>query len=71
MGMHEGRAALRKSMKELQMHWNETKSQWRDSNASGFESRFLVPLEMDAKQAISAMDEMSAILQKIKQDCGE
>ena len=71
MGMTEGRATLRKSMKELQMHWNETKAQWRDSNAAGFETRFLVPMEMDAKMAISAMDQMAAVLQKIKQECGE
>ena len=28
MGMTEGRASLRKSVKELMMHWAETKSNW-------------------------------------------
>jgi hypothetical protein len=71
MGMHEGRAALRKSVKELFMHWNEAKAQWNDGNARGFESKNLIPLEQDAKTAISAMDTMSALLGKIKSDCEE
>ena len=71
MGMHEGRASLRKSMKELTMRWAEVRSQWSDSNAHAFEDRFLVPFEQDAKMAISGMDAMAQILQKIKQECGE
>ncbi|MGD0769450.1 MAG: hypothetical protein ABSB42_14800 [Tepidisphaeraceae bacterium] len=69
MGMQEGRGALRKAMKEMQMHWSETKSQWNDGNASSFESRFLAAWEADAKRAISAMDTMATILSKITQEC--
>jgi hypothetical protein len=69
MGMHEGRARLNKSMKELMMRWNETKSQWNDSNARGFESRFLAPLEQDAKAAVGAMDHMAQVIQRIRGDC--
>jgi hypothetical protein len=69
--MTEGRASLRKAVKELQMHWNETKSQWRDSNATAFENKFIVPFDMDAKMAVSGMDQMAQILQRIKQECGE
>lgn len=69
MGMVEGRATLRKSMKELMMRWAETKSQWNDANAAAFESKYLVPLEADAKKAVNAMDQMSQILQRIKQEC--
>ena len=71
MGVPEGRGALGKAMKELIMRWRETKSQWRDSNAHAFETRFIVQFEMDAKQAVSGMDTMAHVLQKIKSDCGE
>jgi hypothetical protein len=71
MGMHEGRAALRKSVKELVMHWNETKAKWNDGNARSFENKYIVQLDQDAKTAISAMDTMSAILSRIKSDCQE
>jgi hypothetical protein len=69
MGMHEGRAQLNKSVKELMMHWNETKTQWNDATARSFESKYLTPLEQDAKAAVGAMDTMAQILQKIKGDC--
>ena len=71
MGMHEGRAALRKSVKELVMHWTEVRAHWNDGNARSFESKYLVPLDQDAKAAVSAMDTMSALLGKIKSDCEE
>ncbi|MGD0461055.1 MAG: hypothetical protein ABSB74_01070 [Tepidisphaeraceae bacterium] len=69
MGMHEGRARLNKSVKELMMHWNETKSQWNDGTSRAFESKFLTPLEQDAKTAVGAMDHMAQILQKVRSDC--
>jgi hypothetical protein len=69
MGMHEGRARLNKSVKELMMRWNETKSQWNDGTARGFETKYLTPLEQDAKAAVGAMDHMAQVLQKIRSDC--
>lgn len=69
MGMHEGRAQVNKSVKELMTRWSETKSQWSDANARGFESKYLIPMEQDAKAAVGAMDHMAQILAKIKQDC--
>lgn len=69
MGVYEGRGQLGKSMKELANHWQETKSQWKDANADRFEKKHLVPLEMDLRQAVSAMDVMSQLLAAIKRDC--
>ncbi len=69
MGMHEGRARLGKSVKELMMKWSEAQSQWNDSTSKAFEKRFLVPIDMDSRQAIGAMDQMANLLQKIKHDC--
>jgi hypothetical protein len=69
MGMTEGRASLRKSVKELMFHWSEAKAHWNDATSHGFENKFLVPLDLDAKHALSAMDTMAQILSRIKQDC--
>jgi len=69
MGMHEGRARLGKSVKELAARWNETKSHWSDTTAKQFEMNHLLNIEMDAKQAFSAMDAMIQVLQQIKRDC--
>ena len=69
MGVHEGRARLGKSMKELMMRWSETTTRWKDANADAFESRYLAPLEIDARSAVGAMDQMTQILAQIKRDC--
>ena len=69
MGMPEGRAALGKSVKELLMHWSETKLQWNDATAIRFEKDFIVSTEADAKMAVNAMDQMTAILSRIRHDC--
>jgi hypothetical protein len=69
MGMHEGRARLGKSVKDLLMRWNEARNHWGDSTSKAFEMKHLVPIEMDARQAVSAMDSMAQILQQIKRDC--
>jgi len=69
MGMHEGRARLNKSVKELMARWNETKSQWNDGTSRAFEVKYLTPLEQDAKTAVGAMDHMAQVLQKMRSDC--
>lgn len=69
MGMHEGRARVGKSIKELLSRWSETRSHWDDSTAKAFESRFLQSWEQDARQAINAMDQMARVLQQIRHDC--
>jgi hypothetical protein len=69
MGMSEGRARLGKSVKELMMRWAETKSHWNDAASKAFEGRFITPVELDSRQAVSAMDGMAQILQQIKRDC--
>jgi hypothetical protein len=69
MGMHEGRARLGKSVKELQARWSEARMHWDDSTAKAFEMQHLLNIEMDARQAFSAMDSMIQVLQQIKRDC--
>jgi hypothetical protein len=69
MGMVEGRAKLGKSIKEMLMHWNETKLRWNDATARGFESKYVTPTEMDARTALNQMDHMAQVLQQIKHDC--
>jgi hypothetical protein len=52
--MHEGRARLGKSVKELMMHWAEARSHWDDSTSKAFERRFLIPIDMDSRKAITS-----------------
>ena len=69
MGVYEGRGQLAKGTKELMSAWMETKSAWKDQNAERFEKKHILPLEMDLRAAVSAMDVMSQLLATIKRDC--
>jgi hypothetical protein len=69
MGMHEGRARLGKSVKELLSRWGQARLHWNDAPSKAFETRFLTPLEMDLRQALGAMDQMAQVLQQIRRDC--
>ena len=69
MGVHDGRAALNRAAKDLLNRWLETKGAWADANAKEFEEKFLFHLEGDVRSAMSAMDELSRLIQQCKRDC--
>jgi hypothetical protein len=69
MGLYEGRGQIGKMMKDLSNRWHETRLNWDDEQARRFEEKFIEPMEMDARNAISAMDEMASLLTQIKQEC--
>ena len=69
MGVHEGRGLLSKSIKELMLRWDEARMSWDDVRAREFENSFLEPLQMDLKNAVSAMDHMAILLQQVRSAC--
>ena len=69
MGVYEGRGQLGKASKELMSAWMECRGAWKDQNAERFEKKHLIPLEMDLRNAVSAMDVMAQLLSAIKRDC--
>ena len=69
MGVYEGRGQLSKATKDLMNHWQETRHGWDDAQARRFEEAVLVPLQLDVRQAESAMDHMAALLQQAKHEC--
>ena len=69
MGVYESRGQLAKSLKDLMDRWAGTKMDWDDVVSERFEERFLAPLEMDLRNATSAMDHMAQLLGQIRRDC--
>ncbi len=69
MGIHEGSAQLSKATKELLSAWNETRSAWSDAISRGFEDKYIVPLQADARSAADALGAMAALLDQIRRDC--
>ena len=69
MGMVESRGRIGKAIKDLHNRWTETRADWDDVSTNAFESKYIVPLELDSRQAISAMDGMAQLIMQIKRDC--
>ena len=69
MGVYEGRGQLAKSVKQLMLRWTETRTDWNDSAAETFEKKYLEPLEIDLRTAVSAMDHMATLLNQVRRDC--
>lgn len=69
MGVYEGRGTLAKALSQLQAKWLETKAEWDDPRSREFEKRFLEPLELDLRNAVSAMDQIAVVIARIHQEC--
>jgi hypothetical protein len=69
MGVYEGRGQLGKAMKDLATRWGDTKVQWDDAVSHALENEYLVPLEIDVRNALSAMDQMAIVLTQVRRDC--
>ena len=69
MGVYEGRGQLSKALKNLMLRWVDVHSSWDDAASKYFEEKYLVPLEMDLKNASAAMDHMAVVLSNVRRDC--
>jgi hypothetical protein len=69
MGVYEGRGQLGKAIKLLLRRWEETKSEWDDTVSKNFEKTYLLPIEMDLRNAVGAMDHMAQVLAQVRRDC--
>jgi len=69
MGVYEGGGQLSKAMRQMLGQWEETRMAWDDAQAREFEEKYLIPLQMDLRNASAAMAHMAAILEKIRRDC--
>jgi hypothetical protein len=69
MGVYEGRGQISKSMKDLMSRWIETRRNWDDAMSEQIEKTCLIPLEMDVRNAVGAMEHIAQVLQQIKAEC--
>ncbi|HRK29811.1 MAG TPA: hypothetical protein PLD59_01935 [Tepidisphaeraceae bacterium] len=69
MGVYEARGSLAKAMKDLTTRWNDIRVQWSDPRAEEIERDLLQPMEMDARFAENAMDQLANLLSAARRDC--
>jgi len=63
-------AGLVQLTKDLGVAWDETKASWRDQKAREFEEKFLTDLPHHVGRAAQAIEEINALLGKVRADCG-
>ncbi|UCD75886.1 MAG: hypothetical protein JSV91_02995 [Phycisphaerales bacterium] len=70
MSVRASRTKLLGMMKDLQVKWEATKSDWNDPMSRELEKNHLAPLERKMRAAVTAMEQMSEILAKAQRECG-
>jgi len=66
--MSSGGTRLAHMQKTLRERWDETKADWNDKVAWEFEKNHLQPLDHETTLAVRAMEKISTVLNKLKQE---
>ena len=69
MSVKSTRGAINKSVRELNVSWQQCKNYWHDAKAREFEDKYITPLPDAVTAASSIIDEIDKILTKIRRDC--
>lgn len=69
MSAAAGGTVLIQAMKELSAEWDRTRASWRDVKSLEFEAKYLTELPQHVRRAAEAMEEIEAVLRKVRADC--
>jgi len=64
-----GAGRMAEAMKDLQLHWEETKQQWRDLACKRFEEDHLVDLEPLVRLTFDAVSRLAETLDRAQREC--
>ncbi len=67
--MNASQNRLMSLSKDLHAEWMATKEHWSDAKSLEFEKRFLDELNANVNQAISSIDALERVLNKVRDDC--
>jgi len=69
MSARDSATQLVQAMKELSVEWDQARSYWHDAKSLEFEGKFLAELPHHIQRAADAMEEIEAVLRKVRNDC--
>ena len=69
MSTRQSAGNLAQALKELSIEWERTREVWRDVKANEFERKYLDPLPHEVTRAVGVVEELDALLRKVKHDC--
>ena len=55
--------------KELAVQWSETKNHWWDAKTQEFERRYITELFVNVDKAVTAIERLDEVLNKVRRDC--
>lgn len=69
MSLNSTRSRLATLTKQLSLRWQETREHWQDARAADFEKRHLEELFNRVNDATTSIEDLEAILTRIRRDC--
>jgi hypothetical protein len=63
------RSRLAAVTRELSDRWLDTKIYWRDAKSLEFEQRYIQELLIRVDRAVSVIEKLETVLEKVKKDC--
>ncbi|MFO1475473.1 MAG: hypothetical protein U1F98_02335 [Verrucomicrobiota bacterium] len=69
MSLNSSKSRISAVTRQLWSFWLQTREDWKDEKALEFERRFLQDLTVRVDKAVTVMDKLDTLLQKIKEDC--
>ncbi|RYD70959.1 MAG: hypothetical protein EOP84_25755 [Verrucomicrobiaceae bacterium] len=69
MNTRASAANLAQAVKDLSIEWDQIKDSWRDVKSREFEEKYLEPIPNQVARATAVIEEIDAILRKVKADC--
>ncbi len=71
MSLEAASGKLEYILKNLLLHWEETKARWNDPVARAFEEDHLGPLEQQVQSTRRAVDRLALTLNQAYRECRE
>jgi hypothetical protein len=69
MNTRTSAANLAQAIKDLSVEGQQTRADWRDAKAIEFDDTYLEVLPQQVARATAAMEELEALLKKVRRDC--
>jgi len=69
MSVRASRSQLATLTRDLMNHWEQTKSQWRDTPSQEFAAKYLEPLQIQVAATLTAIEKLDQLITKVRSDC--
>ncbi len=56
--------------RQLAAQWHQAKEDWQDAKSLEFERKYMDELLASVDRAVTVMDQIDKLVEKIKKDCG-